>query len=244
MATVSPAAGTRARSARPCSNGLAPLSPNFGERRGGLLPDMIVLHYTAMADCDAALHRLCDPLAEVSAHYLISPAGKVLPLVAEDKRAWHAGAGVWRGQDDINSRSIGIELANTGRQPFADAQMRALTFLLAEVMARWSIAPYAVIAHSDMALGRKGDPGPRFDWRRLALAGLSVWPQGGKPGQPGRFLPDAHRFGYSDAGGDLVLSAFRLRFRPWALGPLDAVDAGMMADLAHRFGVDAKHRLA
>lgn len=186
-----------------------------------------------MASCAAARDRLCDPAAEVSAHYLISEAGEVLSLVAEDMRAWHAGAGSWEGFDDVNSRSIGIELANDGAQPFADAQMRALEGLLAEVMARWAIPPHRVIGHSDMAPGRKSDPGARFDWRRLALAGLSVWPG---LAQPGDFFADMRCFGYPDVDNDLVLAAFRLRFRPWARGPLDAVDAGMMADLAQRFG--------
>jgi N-acetylmuramoyl-L-alanine amidase len=200
---------------------------------------LIVLHYTAMASCDAALDRLCDPATEVSAHYLISEAGEVLALVPEDMRAWHAGAGAWRGADDINSRSIGIELANDGEGPFAAAQMRALEMVLVDVMARWGIGPDGVIAHSDMAPGRKADPGARFDWRRLALGGLSVWPQGAKLRPTFDFIKDARRFGYPDAGEDLVLAAFRLRFRPWAKGPLDEMDASMMADLADRFGVPA-----
>lgn len=241
MVTALPVAGTRARSARRCSNRLAALSPNFGERRGGLTPRLIVLHYTAMASCDAACARLCDPAAEVSAHYLISERGEVLALVAEDKRAWHAGAGAWGGLDDINSRSIGIELANRGDEPFSAAQTRALEVLLGDVMARWAIPPQGVIGHSDMAPGRKGDPGARFDWRRLALAGLSVWPRVAK----GRdFRADACRFGYPDVADGLLLAAFRLRFRPWAKGPLDGVDAGMMADLADRFGVDGTPPLA
>jgi N-acetylmuramoyl-L-alanine amidase len=168
---------------------------------------MVVLHYTAMSSCQVALDRLCDPATEVSAHYLISEGGEVLALVPEDMRAWHAGAGEWGGRDDINSRSIGVELANSGSHPFAAAQMQALEALLHDVMARWAIAPERVIGHSDMAPGRKNDPGARFDWRRLALAGLSVWPQTVKPGIPGDFIRDARRFGYPDAGDDLVLAA-------------------------------------
>lgn len=217
-------------------SGLSGLSPNFGKRRGGLRPGLIVLHYTGMASCDAARDRLCDPAADVSAHYLISQGGDISALVPEAMRAWHAGAGAWRGQDDINSRSIGIELANGGAEPFAASQMRALEGLLDAVMARWSIPPQGVIAHSDMAPERKADPGARFDWHRLARGGLSVWPQGTEPGRPGDFIADARRFGYPDASDDLVLAAFRLRFRPWAKGPVDAVDAGMIADLADRFG--------
>lgn len=214
------------------------LSPNFGERRGGALPDMVVLHYTGMESCAAAHARLCDPAAEVSAHYLISERGEVIALVDENMRAWHAGAGAWGRVTDMNSRSIGIELANTGAEPFAHAQMVALETLLAGVMARWSVPPCRVIAHSDMSPARKSDPGPRFDWRRLALSGLSVWPQAAKAGRPGDFVADARRFGYACDDDGLILTAFRMRFRPWATGPLDATDAGLMADLATRFPVD------
>jgi len=210
-------------------------SPNFGERRGGLRPSLIVIHYTGMASCAAARARLCDPGAEVSAHWLVSETGEAEPLVDEAMRAWHAGAGEWAGQRDVNSRSIGIELANTGAKPFPEPQMTALEDLLLGVMRRWQIAPQGVIAHSDMAPDRKKDPGARFDWRRLALGGLSVWPV---PGQadPAAFLPAAVAFGYPQTEVGLVLQAFRLRFRPFAQGPLEATDAGMAVDLARRFG--------
>lgn len=215
------------------------LSPNFGDRRGGAVPDLIVIHYTAMESCTAALARLCDPQAEVSAHYLISGAGEVFALVPEHARAWHAGAGEWGGVGDVNSRSIGIELANRGDVPFAAAQMAALEGVLAAVMARWAIAPDRVIGHSDMAPLRKADPGPHFDWRRLALRGLSVWPAAGAPADPRDFCAAACRFGYPAVDPDSLLRAFRLRFRPWARGPLDATDAAMATDLARRFPVDA-----
>jgi N-acetylmuramoyl-L-alanine amidase len=232
-------------------------SPNFGDRRGGQRPELVVLHYTAMATCDEALARLCDPVAEVSAHYLIDTDGTVLSLVAEEARAWHAGAGEWAGRGDVNSRSIGVELANRGTEPFAAPQMLALEGLLRGVLARWALPPQAVIGHSDMAPDRKGDPGPRFDWRRLALAGLSVWPQteGGAPpphpsptrGEGGaasdashEFTADLRAFGYPDFPTETLLTAFRLRFRPWATGPLDSTDRALAADLARRFPVDAR----
>lgn len=213
-------------------------SPNFGERRGGLRPSLIVIHYTGMASCEAARARLCDPVAEVSAHWLISGTGLAEALVDEPMRAWHAGAGAWGGQGDVNSRSIGIELANTGAQPFAEPQMAALERLLADIMMRWAILPRGVIGHSDMAPLRKTDPGPRFDWRRLARQGLSVWPVAGVRAEPAAFLPAAMAFGYPGTPGDKVLDAFRLRFRPGVRGPLDGVDAGMAVDLARRFAVD------
>ncbi|MEQ9259684.1 MAG: N-acetylmuramoyl-L-alanine amidase [Roseovarius sp.] len=198
---------------------------------------MIVLHHTAMESCEAALARLCDPGAEVSCHYLVTEAGEVLQLVEEDLRAWHAGVGQWGAVTDVNSRSIGIELANTAAHPYPEPQMAALEALLRSIMARWQIAPERVIAHSDMAPARKADPGPRFDWRRLAMQGLSVWPE------PACGEVDFHTaakaFGYTaDVDESTLLSAFRLRFRPWARGPLDATDAALATDLATRFPVD------
>lgn len=214
-------------------------SPNFGERRNGAVPDLVVLHYTGMASCDAALDRLCDPSAEVSAHYLIREDGEVLELVPEEARAWHAGAGSWGGREDVNSHSIGIEIANTGDAPFTARQMAALEPLLAGVLARWRIAPQRVIAHSDMAPARKSDPGPRFDWRALARVGLSVWPEArAEPPEVEGFLTALRRFGYPDAPLDQLLRAFRLRFRPWAQGALAAEDMGAALDLARRFPVD------
>lgn len=214
-------------------------SPNCGERRGGVRPDLVVIHYTAMASVAEARARLCDPAHEVSAHWLIAEDGACEQLVDEALRAWHAGAGAWGAVTDVNSRSIGIELANRGAQPFPEPQMAALERLLAGVMARWGIPPERVIGHSDMAPARKSDPGARFDWRRLALQGLSVWPEAGRSvGRAAEFLGLARRFGYPEAEEALVLRAFRLRFRPWAEGPADALDAALAADLAARFPVD------
>jgi N-acetylmuramoyl-L-alanine amidase len=202
-----------------------------------------------MPSCAEALERLCDPQAEVSAHYLIDGDGTILSLVDEAARAWHAGAGEWGGAGDVNSRSIGIELANTGRMPFAEPQMVALERVLSGVLDRHALPPQAVIAHSDMAPDRKGDPGARFDWRRLALRGLSVWPDldlkgAAHPvstraeGDMAGFLADLRAFGYPDALPETLLLAFRLRFRPWAKGPLDDTDRALAAGL-RRFAVDA-----
>jgi N-acetylmuramoyl-L-alanine amidase len=213
---------------------LSHASPNFGERRGRGRVELVVLHYTAMQTCAEALERLCDPAAEVSAHYLIDVDGTVLSLVDEAARAWHAGTGAWGGAEDVNSRSIGIELANSGREPFAEPQMVALEHLLADVLKRHALLPQAVIGHSDMAPDRKGDPGARFDWRRLALQGLSVWPD---PADPGDFSADLRAFGYPDAAPETLLTAFRLRFRPWATGPLDDIDRALAAGLGS-FAVD------
>ena len=204
-------------------------SPNFGERRGGVPPSLIVIHYTAIS-CDAARARLCDPQAEVSAHWLISETGVAEALVDERHRAWHAGAGRWAGLDDINSHSIGIELANDGSQPFPEPQMLALETLLRGIMARWSISPHRVIGHSDMAPTRKSDPGRHFDWRRLALQGLSVWPAA--PGADAPLAASLTAIGYPEAPDEARLLAFRLRFRPWAKGPEDTTDRALAAALA------------
>ena len=202
-------------------------SPNFGPRRGGLSPRFVVLHYTQMVDAHAALARLCDPAAEVSAHYLIGAEGTVWQLVAEEMRAWHAGAGTWQGLGDMNSRSIGIELDNDGESPFPWPQMRALEGLLASIRARWGIAAMDVIAHSDMAPARKQDPGARFDWRGLAQAGHAFWPGPGDGGGGYALMPLLRAIGYPEE--PRALHAFRLRFRPMcpADAPPDATDLAL-----------------
>lgn len=203
-------------------------SPNFGPRRDGLTPHLIVIHYTAMQSAEAALARLCDPQAEVSAHYLIAGDGTVFQMVEEDQRAWHAGAGVWAGQDDINSRSIGIELDNCGDHPFSHPLMARLEGLLGQIMQRWEITPDGVIGHSDMAPGRKSDPGPHFDWARLARQGLAVpvgIDFGPRDPRPETFRSLARDVGFtSDVDDATLLAAVRLRYRPYATGPLCAED--------------------
>ncbi len=154
--------------------GLTHPSPNFGDRKDGARPSLVVLHYTAMGSAEAALARLTDPEAEVSAHYLIDYSGDVMSLVDEEKRAWHAGAGSWGAIEDVNSHSIGIELQNTGFEPFGSRQMTALEGLLAGILTRWSIDPADVIGHQDCAPGRKIDPGSKFDWARLNRLGLAA----------------------------------------------------------------------
>ena len=211
-------------------------SPNHGPRRDGLRPELVVLHYTAMPDAASAERALCDPAREVSCHWLIARDGTVTALVDEEMRAWHAGAGSWGGREDVNSRSIGIELDNDGASPFAAPLMDALEDLLGGILRRWDIPAAGVIAHSDMAPERKRDPGPRFDWRRLARQGLSVWPAvgdtDGGPSDWSAFRADAMAFGYPDVADDLLLDAVRLRFRPGATGALDRTDCAIAAALA------------
>lgn len=217
-------------------------SSNFGTRRGGAAVSLIVLHYTGMEDAEAALARLCDPEAEVSSHYLISKAGTLFRLVDEKHRAWHAGAGAWAGHDDVNSRSIGIELDNPGKAGFDERLMTTLEALLIELLERHALPAKAVIGHSDMAPSRKTDPGPYFDWHRLADKGLSVWPE---PALGGAFLHNAAYFGYPvEAGEQAILQAFRARFRPFQTGPISPADEAMMAGLARQFPADVTERTA
>lgn len=205
-------------------------SPNHGPRRDGQRPELVVIHFTEMASAEAALTRLSDPAAEVSAHYVIGRDGRVWQMVDEAHRAWHAGAGEWRGRGDVNSRSIGIELDNDGRSPFTAPLMDALEPLLAGILTRWSIPAAGVIAHSDMAPARKVDPGPRFDWQRLARSGLALWPDGsGDPKAP--LSQSLDRLGYPDVDAALRLSAFRLRFRPRHQGTEDATDRALASSL-------------
>lgn len=191
-----------------------------------------------MSDAPSAHARLCDPHAEVSAHWLIGEDGQTEPLVPEDRRAWHAGAGSWQGRADVNSRSIGIEIANPGDRPFAARQMDALTDLLRGVRSRWQIGPDSVIGHSDMAPGRKIDPGPRFDWQRLAREGLALWPDDGADRPLAESLDI---IGYPDCDPEARLAAFRLRFSPWARGPETAQDRCRAAGAAELYQRERKH---
>lgn len=159
-------------------------SPNFGERRDGLAPDMLILHYTGMESVEGAMRWLCDSQSEVSAHYLVFDDGRIVQMVAEANRAWHAGKSYWAGEQDINSRSIGIEVANAGYlhcdeasdlPEFPDAQMAALEALCRDIVVRNAIPAGRVLGHSDVAPGRKHDPGEKFDWKRLAEAGIGLW---------------------------------------------------------------------
>ncbi len=203
-------------------------SDNCGPRRDGLTPYLIVLHYTAMTSPEAALERLCNPDHEVSAHYLVGQSGQIWQLVEEDQRAWHAGAGSWQGVDDINSRSIGIELCNDGMSPFPDPQMVATEALLSTIRQRHAIPASGVIGHSDTAPGRKSDPGPRFDWARLARLGQAFAPisDACMDVDAVAFSRDLTRIGY-DATVPETLDAFRQRSRPWVTGPLDNRDMAL-----------------
>jgi len=158
-------------------------SPNHGPRPPGAAIDTLVLHYTGMATPGAALDRLCDPAAKVSAHYLIDEDGTLWRLVPEEMRAWHAGRAAWRGATDINDRSIGIELVNPGHEfgyrAFPEAQMDVLVALCRDILSRHTIPPSRILGHSDVAPTRKADPGELFDWPRLAAAGIGIWPAAG-----------------------------------------------------------------
>ncbi|MDB5367695.1 MAG: N-acetylmuramoyl-L-alanine amidase [Rhodospirillales bacterium] len=191
-------------------------SPNFGPRRDAPI-DLLVLHYTGMRDAKSAIARLCDPAAEVSAHWLIDEDGTIVRLVDEAQRAWHAGASRWRGIDDVNSHSIGIELVNPGHEfgyrEFPAAQMDALLGLAHEILARHgAIDARNVLAHSDVAPARKLDPGEKFDWRRLAAHGIGLWPATPQP--TSRTLVELlGAYGYDTSDAKAAIAAFQRRFR-------------------------------
>ncbi|KCZ55390.1 hypothetical protein HY29_12705 [Hyphomonas beringensis] len=158
-------------------------SPNFNARRQAL--DMLVLHYTGMETGEAALQRMCDPAAEVSAHYMVWEDGRITQLVEEDQRAWHAGVSFWQDDDDLNSRSIGIEIVNGGHDvplpdgrlpPYPDPQIAAVIALSKDILSRHIIRPSRIVGHSDIAPARKIDPGEHFPWAQLAAEGIGYWP--------------------------------------------------------------------
>jgi len=156
-------------------------SPNHARRGEPARIDMLVLHYTGMANATAALDRLCDPAARVSAHYLVEENGTIWRLVSDERRAFHAGRSCWAGENDLNHVSIGIEIVNPGHEwgyrPFPEEQMTAVERLCHELISRYSIPPHRIVGHSDVAPDRKSDPGELFDWPGLAHAGIGLWPQ-------------------------------------------------------------------
>lgn len=220
---------------------LSALSPNFDERAPGKTIDMLLLHYTGMESMQAALSRMLDVNAKVSAHYMIDEDGTLYRLVDEDRRAWHAGVSFWAGERDINSVSIGIELVNPGHaypgyaggyRPFPEAQMETLMTLARDIMDRHAIPKARVLGHSDVAPSRKSDPGELFDWERLAEAGLALMPaeisvvqtdalRSGDEGEAvSRLQADLARVGYRqevtgvfDDVTEQVVTAFQRHFR-------------------------------
>jgi len=212
-------------------------SPNFGPRRDGKAPVFLILHFTGMPTAQAALDLLKSPQAEVSAHYVVLEDGRVVQMVSERARAWHAGKSFWKGETDINSASIGIEIVNPGDledyPPFAEAQIAAVIRLCRDICARHAIRPENVLAHSDIAPARKTDPGHNFPWKQLHAAGVGHFVEPA-PIRGGRFLARGEHgqavealqsmlalYGYGiaisgafDAETDTVVKAFQRHFRP------------------------------
>jgi N-acetylmuramoyl-L-alanine amidase len=194
-------------------------SPNHDARPGAV--DMLILHYTGMPTGDAALERMCDPDAKVSAHYMIDEDGTVYHLVPEERRAWHAGVSFWAGEKNVNGRSIGIELVNPGHEwgyrPFPAAQIEALIELGHSILVRHPIPARRVLGHSDVAPDRKTDPGELFPWEVLAKNGIGFWPTQGMP--KADFASALAAFGYGvppevDIPLECVITAFQRHFRP------------------------------
>lgn len=212
------------------------LSPNVEPRKNGIMPDILLLHYTGMINATRACDWLCDPRSKVSCHYLVDEDGSIVQMVDESMRAWHAGQSSWQGESDINSHSIGIEIHNPGHdfgyRDFPPAQMETVIALARDIVVRQQIQPERVLAHSDVAPGRKIDPGERFDWRMLHKAGIGHWvepePIGRDAGLTrGETSHDVEaiqaalaRYGYGiaatgtyDERTATVVSAFQLHFR-------------------------------
>ncbi len=227
-------------------------SPNHEPRKHGQSPNILLLHYTGMESSDASLRRLCDPETKVSCHYLIDEEGKIIQLVDEDERAWHAGLACWRGMSDINSASIGIEIQNIGHNgdypDFAETQMQSVIALSGDIIERRAIQRELVLAHSDVAPARKADPGEKFDWRRLHEAGIGHWVEPStatgeptlSPNDTGEFVLELQRtllnYGYCielsgtfDIATQDVVRAFQRHFRPTRVdGLADAATVGTL----------------
>jgi N-acetylmuramoyl-L-alanine amidase len=202
-------------------------SPNFDDR--GRAVDMVILHYTGMPAAEEALARLRSPEARVSAHYFVEEDGRVQRLVDERHRAWHAGVSAWKGEFDINARSIGVEMVNPGHEfgyrDFPDAQIGAVIALLKDIRTRHNIPVANILGHSDVAPRRKEDPGEKFPWGRLAAEGLALAPFEGDPKASAKLSYDdalkaLSAIGYDAPKGDhaAALLAFQRRFCPQSLG--------------------------
>jgi N-acetylmuramoyl-L-alanine amidase len=230
-------------------------SPNHGERREGRAPDCLILHYTGMPTAEAALERLCDPSAEVSAHYVVLEDGAILQLVPEAQRAWHAGAGRWKGEEDLNSASIGIEIVNQGHDAdlpaYPTVQIDSVIALCRDIASRHTIAPERILAHSDIAPARKRDPGEHFPWERLHASGIGHYVPP-VPISGGRFLARGEQgqpvealqamltlYGYGlevtgvyDLATEQVVAAFQRHFRQERVdGVADASTITTLRDL-------------
>jgi N-acetylmuramoyl-L-alanine amidase len=223
-------------------------SPNHDRRGEAPRIDMLVLHYTGMPTAKAALERLCDPVAQVSAHYVVEQDGTIWRLVSELRRAFHAGRSCWAGESDLNLVSIGVEIVNPGHEwgycVFPEAQMVAVERLGRDILARHPIPPHRVVGHSDIAPDRKTDPGELFDWPRLARAGIGIWPvpSGRPPATPidrVRATADLAAIGYCTPPGaaEKVIAAFQRRFRPARCdGLLDRETAARIAEVRAAYG--------
>ena len=229
-------------------------SPNHGSRAPGCAIDMVLLHYTGMRDGSSAIEWLCNPVSQVSSHYVVEEDGTILQLVPDERRAWHAGRSSWAGETDINSVSIGIEIVNGGHDydlpAFPQPQIEAVTRLCRALTLRYRIAPERVLAHSDVAPARKRDPGERFPWAQLAAAGVGHWVEAW-PTAPGPIpalqnVPNIRAvqhalaaYGYGvdctgcdDEATETVVRAFQRHFRPMRVdGRADAALLRLLTDL-------------
>jgi N-acetylmuramoyl-L-alanine amidase len=251
------------------------VSPNFDARTRPI--DLIVLHYTGMQNAEIALARLTDPapvagkypgpwqsanvlsdaaLSRVSAHYVVDETGQIYSLVPEEHRAWHAGASSWEGEGDVNARSIGIEIVNGGHDfglpDFPDAQIEAVIALIKDLFTRWpQLKPARVVAHSDVAPERKADPGEKFPWKRLADAGVSIWPEQVVAPPPSDDVfsrvqlqlasigYDVTQTGYIDTQTKAALVAFQRRFRPANIDGLADTETQALIAAVARLGAAA-----
>ena len=216
-------------------------SPNHAPRHDPPRIDMLVLHYTGMPSAAAALERLCDPQARVSAHYLVEEDGAVWRLVCECRRAFHAGVSCWAGERDLNHVSIGVEIVNPGHEwgyrLYPKPQMLAVEELCSDILSRHPIPAHRIVGHSDIAPDRKIDPGELFDWPGLANAGIGIWPPptsacSHRSFDRDRALADLAAIGYCLAAEAAAIAAFQRRFRPVRVdGIIDCATAARLVEV-------------
>lgn len=218
----------------------------------------IVLHYTVL-DWEKSLKVLTTG-GQVSSHYLVRENPPVsYQLVDENRRSWHAGASYWAGHTNLNSSSIGIEIVNPGYvdgpagrvyAPFPQAQIDEVIALVRDIQQRHHVKPERILGHSDIAPGRKQDPGPQFPWKQFADAGLIPWPDAPQvalktlehevaPRDVAWLQERLARIGYNvprtgqlDTATKDVVTSFQMKYRPSDIAGVPDAETAALIDVA------------
>lgn len=191
---------------------------NFSLRK----PNFVIIHHTAQDSIGQTIRTFTKERTQVSAHYIISSSGKIIHLLNNNLRAWHAGQSKWANNTDINSNSIGIELDNNGTNPFSTTQINSLLFLLTQLKKEYNIPTANFIGHADIAPSRKTDPSLFFPWEKLSKNGFGLWYDAPNLPPPSDFDCEnaLRRIGYNTTNLNAAIVAFKLHFIKTDVSPI------------------------